>query len=363
MTRKSVLVLGAGYPLTGGIASVIHDQFSSPLSRLFHLVLFDTRKRTRQRRTLVEGVVAQLLLLVAYLVKLLTLRPDLVHIHAGGGEDIFRKGWDVWLARICRRRVLLHVHGGDFDKYFRAENQRQLRRVQWIFQQCHGIIALSEFWRSLFVRIMEGRSIYVVNNCVDVNRYRSIDRVAARQALNLPAHALIVLHLGSQGIRKGTFDLLRATCRVLEAVPETVFLFVGPDEDTQIGAIEEGQALAAELGVSHAVRFLGARTGQQKMQCLGAADLFVLPSYNENFPISVLEAMACGLPVVATSVGGIPEMLGNAAPKDLIEPGDMTSLATRIAAYGKNPALRCESGRRNQRPPWDDSIWTYSRSV
>jgi glycosyltransferase involved in cell wall biosynthesis len=135
---------------------------------------------------------------------------------------------------------------------------------------------------------------------------------------------------------------------VLEAVQETVVILVGPDEDVHPGAISEGKALSDELGISHAVRFLGARTGQQKLDCLGAADLFVLPSYNENFPISILEAMASGLPVISTNVGGIPEILSDAFPEDLIESGDSVALAERIKAYVSNPKLSQESGRRNQ---------------
>ena len=348
MKQRSILVLGESRPLTGGIATVIHDQFSSSLAQSYRLVLFDTRKRTRLRRTLLEGVVAQLILLMSYLVKLLTLRPDLVHIHAGGGTDIFRKGWDVLLARICRRRVLLHLHGGDFDLFFTPDNQRNLKRIQRIFRQCSGVIALSDFWRSLYVRIVDSETIHVVNNCVDLELYRSLDRSAARQVLNLPLNAPVVLHLGSQGKRKGTFDLLRAIPQVLEAAPETVVILVGPDEDVHPGAICEGQSLADELGISHAVRFLGARTGQQKLECLGAADLFVLPSYSENFPISILEAMASGLPVISTNVGGIPEILSDASPEDLIEPGDSVALAERIKEYLSNPKLSQESGRRNQ---------------
>ncbi len=348
MKRRTILVLGESRPPTGGIATVIHDQLSSSLVRLCRLVLFDTRKRTRQRRTLLEGVIAQLILLTAYLLKLLTLRPDLVHIHAGGGTDVFRKGWDVLLARICRRRVLLHIHGGDFDTFFAPGNQRKRKRIERIFRRCNGVVALSDFWRSLYIRIVDDATIHVVNNCVDVELYRSLDRDAARRALNLPFHAPVVLHLGSQGKRKGTFDLLRAIPRVLEAARETVVIMVGPDEDVHPGAISEGQALADELGISRAVRFLGARTGQQKLVCLGAADLFVLPSYNENFPISILEAMASGLPVISTKVGGIPEILSDAVPEDLIEPGDSLALAERITAYVTNPKLSQEAGRRNR---------------
>jgi glycosyltransferase involved in cell wall biosynthesis len=348
MKQRTILVLGPGLPLTGGITTVIHDQFYSSLAQSNRLVLFDTRKRTRLRRTLLEGVVAQLILLTAFLVKLLTLRPDLVHIHVGGDTDIFRKGWDVLLARICRRRVLLHIHGGDFDRFFTPDNQRSLKRIQRIFRQCNGVIALSDFWRSLYVRIVDSENIHVVNNCVDLELYRSLDRRAARRALNLPPNAPVVLHLGSQGKRKGTFDLLRAIPQVLDAAQETVVILVGPDEDVHPGAIFEGQSLADELGISHAVRFLGTRTGQQKLDCLGAADLFVLPSYNENFPISILEAMASGLPVISTNVGGIPEILSDAFPEDLIEAGDSVALSERIKEYVSKPKLIQESGRRNQ---------------
>ena len=346
--QRTVLVLGESRPSTGGIATVINDTFSSSLTRMFRLVLFDTRKRTRQGRTFVEGICAQLFLLTSYSVKLLLLRPDLVHIHVGGSNDIFRKGWDVMIAKLLRTRVLLHIHGGDFDRFFAPGNEKELKHIQRVFQRSNGVVALSEFWRSLYARILDRKRIYVVNNSIDVDLYRSLDRVAARRELDIPLDASVVLHLGSQGTRKGTFDLLRAIPSVLKVAPETVVLLVGPDEDVHPGAIAEGEALASDLGISRSVRFLGARTGQDKLHCLGAADVFVLPSYNENFPISILEAMASGLPVISTRVGGIPEILSRSTPDDLVEPGDSAAIANRIKAYVGNHELCRESGARNR---------------
>ena len=199
LKQRTVLVLGASLPLSGGIPTVIHDQLSSPLAQMYNLVLFDTRKRTRKKRTLVEGILAQLMLLTTYSLKLLMLRPDIVHIHAGGGNNIFRKGLDVQLAKMFRRRVLLHIHGGDFDRFFNPDHLGDLIRIQRIFQRCDGVVALSKSWRALYVRIVSGSKVHVVNNCVDLQQYETLDRPAARRRLDLPPHIPVVLHLGCQG--------------------------------------------------------------------------------------------------------------------------------------------------------------------
>ena len=77
---------------------------------------------------------------------------------------------------------------------------------------------------------------------------------------------------------------------------------------------------------------------------LGAADAFALPSYHEGFPMAILEAMACALPVVATNVGGIPELVKDGRDGFLVRPGDVGSLANRIRTLATDPALAARLG-------------------
>jgi len=106
------------------------------------------------------------------------------------------------------------------------------------------------------------------------------------------------------------------------------------------------EQLAQRLGVGHAVEFLGTvAPGEPVYRELRRADLFVLPSRTEGLPRALIEAMAFGLPCIATNVGGIPELL---APEDLVTPGDVSGLAERIMSVLGSPARRQQMSERNR---------------
>jgi glycosyltransferase involved in cell wall biosynthesis len=138
---------------------------------------------------------------------------------------------------------------------------------------------------------------------------------------------------------KGVLDLLAAMPRVLRAVPEASFVVAG--RGIAGGETPESlRALAARLGVEGALRLPGWVTGPAKSVLLREADLFVLPSYVEALPVGVLEAMACGVPVVATRVGGVPDVIEDGVHGLLVEPGDPEGLARAMIALLSDDALR-----------------------
>jgi glycosyltransferase involved in cell wall biosynthesis len=134
----------------------------------------------------------------------------------------------------------------------------------------------------------------------------------------------VLLFLGRFRRRKGIFDLLRALAVVRARFP-TVRLYCGGDGDAEAVA-----ACARELGVEECVDMLGWTTGAAKERILSQSTLYVLPSYAEGLPMGVLEAMAAGLPVVATSIGGIPDAVEEGVEGFLVAPGDIDALADRI---------------------------------
>jgi len=101
---------------------------------------------------------------------------------------------------------------------------------------------------------------------------------------------------------------------------------------------------AAELGLGDAVEILGWVGGYRKNELLAAADIFVLPSYNESLPISLLEAMSWGVPVISTTVGGIPELIRDGTDGFLIEAADVPALTRALAELADDADLRERMG-------------------
>jgi glycosyltransferase involved in cell wall biosynthesis len=138
---------------------------------------------------------------------------------------------------------------------------------------------------------------------------------------------------------------LKAVPVVRKQAPDVEFVLVG---GVEVGAerekVEQAQAEALAAG---GVTFPGIVTGQPKATLFAESDVFILPSYNENFPIAVLEAMAAGLPLVVTPVGALPEVLEEGRNCFFVEPGDCEALADRIVRLAHDPELRYLMGSAN----------------
>ncbi len=183
------------------------------------------------------------------------------------------------------------------------------------------------------------RRVEVIPNGVPVDGRASSARLSAlRESLGLNQHHLVIGTVGSLYPVKGHRYLIDAAPSVLERFPQTVFLIVG-----QGGLREELEAHAARLGIAAHLRFLGHREDVHDL--LSICDIFVLPSLSEGMPLALLEAMAAGLPAVATRVGGVTEVLDNGKTGLLVPPGDTRALANTIMTLLENPPLVKELGK------------------
>jgi glycosyltransferase involved in cell wall biosynthesis len=153
----------------------------------------------------------------------------------------------------------------------------------------------------------------------------------------------IVLFLGEIGQRKGIFDLLRAFRRVIEVNPGACLIAGGT------GDIAAATDLARQLGIEAHVSFPGWVAGDAKHKLFARAAIYALPSHNEGLPVSILEAMAAGLPIISTPVGGVPDAVTDGVEGFLITPGDVDSLADRICRLLADEHLRQTMGENATR--------------
>jgi glycosyltransferase involved in cell wall biosynthesis len=148
-----------------------------------------------------------------------------------------------------------------------------------------------------------------------------------------------VLFLGTVVERKGVADLLRAWPTVMEAVPDAQLVIAGG------GNLEMARNLAQRLGIEGSVRIEGWVEGEAKDRLLRGASVFVLPSHVEALPMALLEALAAGLPVVATRVGGIPSAVTDERQGILVDACDSSAIAGALAALLLDPSRRKAMGR------------------
>jgi glycosyltransferase involved in cell wall biosynthesis len=177
-----------------------------------------------------------------------------------------------------------------------------------------------------------------IPNGIDTRMYSPLAVKLARWRFGGHHVVIIVGHLSEV---KGYPTFLRAARRILDAVDGCQFLALG-GETIAPGYRSYLDGLASDLGISERVHFLGWRS--EVAEILASADVMVLPSAAEGLPLAVLEAMSCGLPVVATSVGGTPEAVVNGSTGFLIAPGDDIALATRVIRLLQDSELRARLG-------------------
>jgi glycosyltransferase involved in cell wall biosynthesis len=246
--------------------------------------------------------------------------PDVLHNHMYRAEVVGTKA-AIALAAAGRRRpyVVSTVHS---SRVRPPEDRLLLRQLT---PQMDQLIAVS---RSIEAKIADERGglapVALIYNGVDLQRYSNQEPCCTlREEYGLPAEAQLVGVVARLEPEKGHPTLLAAWPEVVARCPQAHLLVVG--EGSQREALE---AMARELGIGHRVVFTGRRDDVPAVTA--ALDVAVLPSYREAQGLSILEAMALGRPVVASNVGGIPEVIQDGVTGLLVPPHDPAALAAAI---------------------------------
>jgi glycosyltransferase involved in cell wall biosynthesis len=228
----------------------------------------------------------------------------------------------VMLARALGLPSVVKVHGSDVNVVAKLPSVR--RQLAALLPRATRAVAVSRPLADELAALGVARErIAVVPNGVDPSLFHPRDRGRARAELGLPADARIVVYVGRLVRDKGVLELLQAFGELAPRHPRLLLALVGDG-----AAAAACGAEAARVGPS--VRLVGARPLDEVPRWLAAADLFVLPSWNEGTPNVLLEALACGRRAVATRVGGIPDVMNSPSLGEMVEPMNAAGLAAAI---------------------------------
>ena len=251
---------------------------------------------------------------------------SLVHLHTASGVSFYRKSACFFIAKLFRKKTVVHIHGGGFIDFYGRSNPMVRSLVRQVLDHADHIIVLSESFRSAMLSITKNRNLSVVYNPI-----RVMDFACSRSPD--PAASPKLLFMGDVIERKGIGELIGAMRIVTDRIPQATLQIFGK------GRLDFYRQMAAEQGVAGAVTFGGFISGPEKIEAYRSSSLFLLPSYVEGMPMVIVEAMAAGLPVVATTAGGIPEIVEEGINGFLVPPRDTEALADRILRILSNPGL------------------------
>lgn len=278
--------------------------------------------------------------------RLVCRRVSLLHVHMASRASFWRKLMFILPAMALRVPVIVHLHGAEFRQFYAEESPQALRRlIRFVFEKASRVIVLSEGWKNWAMSVFPAARVVSIYNPVTLPELAPFSK---RETTTL-------LFLGRIGERKGVFDLIDALGRLNDRIPN-LRLLMGGDGD-----LEAARQHAEANGSSERVELLGWVRGAEKQALLERAAVYVLPSYNEGLPMSVLEAMAAGLPVVSTPVGGIPEAVSDGVEGFLVAPGDINMLSDRLARLLGDAGLRRGMGEAARRKV--EAVFSVERIV
>jgi teichuronic acid biosynthesis glycosyltransferase TuaC len=252
----------------------------------------------------------------------------------------------VALARMIGVPAVIKAHGSDLNVLASMRGPRANLAVA--LPRASRVVVVSKALGEKAVNLGAERSgIAVVANGVDASLFHVRDQGAARRSLGWVGDGPMILYCGRLERAKGVRDLLAAFGRIASAEPRLSLVLLGEGK-----ARAEIEAMARPFG--DRVRLLGARPFDEVPTWMAASSLVTLPSHNEGSPNVVREALACGRPVVATSIGGIPELLTSSALGEMVPVGDTEALGRALLLVARRPfdAERIASAGGGS---WDDS--------
>ncbi len=226
--------------------------------------------------------------------------PTIVYSHVGDGISFFRETCILWVAKLAGAKTIIQIHSPKVDGYFNHPLEKFLLKLALI--PADTICVLTDWWKNRLLGGGVEKTIHIIPNPLPDN----LLSIASHTKEVKPFSSTGLIHVLSMARLvpgKGVDIMIRA----IEHLPDNVKLIVAGDGD-QRNNLEK---LASDLGVTERIHFAGWVSGDKKTRLLEDADIFCLPSTYDAFPMSMVEAMAYGLPVVAVRWGGIPDMVSD----------------------------------------------------
>lgn len=316
---KSILFIGIDYTSKGGVAAVekTYKTFFHPFN--FISTVCDGGK--------LKKILVLIIAIIKFLYFLIFKECRIIHVHGASNASFWRKRIFIYIAKVFRKKIVYHIHGGGFEK-FTNKHEKAVRKT---LKKCDCIVALSEYWNDYFTNTLDCKNVVVIKNVIP-----------APQIARKPHKNFTLLFMGLLVKEKGIYDLIEILGENKDEYENKIELIIGGNGNEKL----LNEAIVSR-NVESFVHYAGWVSGQRKDDLLNTADAYILPSYIEGVPISILEAMSYGLPIISTRVGGIPEIVSEGKNGLLFDAGDKKAMKECIDTMLENEDFRIAMGKNS----------------
>jgi glycosyltransferase involved in cell wall biosynthesis len=328
LEMKNIAIVSPAFSVKGGISTLINSVFGSDAFTEYKFYRVSSHMDGPGWIKLciaVYGLLRMFLLLSVQDI-------SIVYIHSGDSPSPLRKYFYYKLSKKFKCKVILHWHGASFMEQYRRLSHFWKKKIKELLSHSDMVICLSSSWKNAVLTMAPDANTFVLPNAVKIPGLAIKNRH--------PENAVNMTFLGQIGSRKGIWDLLQVVKKLIEH-EYAIHLFIAGN-----GEIEKLKEEVTRLGIRNNVNVLGWISGKERDALLRKTDIYVLPSYGEGMPMSILEAMSYAVPVVATRVGGIPEIVKDNKTGFLIDPGDRESLYNKLEILISSREHRERIGRQ-----------------
>ncbi len=331
MAERRALWVSTSTETRGGISSYVREMQQTTLWtdwNIRHVVTHRDGSAATKIATYARGA-------LLFVVELIRFRPSVVHLHASARGSFIRKAALFWVSRPARVPIVMHMHGSAFAGFYESSPRLFRAVIRATLCRASAFVALGEMWSDRIQTIAPTARIISIPNAV---------RLAPRAPQPEPGEPVRVVFLGRIGDHKGTFRLLDAWAalagdlRCGAGFQSAATLTLAGD-----GEVERARRRIRELGLEDTVEVHSWLSESDVGKLLDQAHVLVLPSRNEGQPMAILEAMARGVCVLASEVGGIPEMIGDECGV-LIPPEDTDAIEAALRLVVHDKELRAGRG-------------------
>lgn len=326
---KNILIIGVHPEKEDSIESIVQNQINSELAKNYNV----NHLYTHTNGDILKKLLYMIRVYICFPFILLFNDIKLIHFNASMKSNFFRKIYFLIMGKLCGKKVILHMHSAMPKEYFKHKYDFIEDKInKLVFDSYDAIIVISEYW-STVMKNYTNRPVFLIYNPIPIPK-----TLLKRNMQNDKIKVFTMHDLNKQ---KGTYDIIEATKYIQN--PNVIINLYGN------GNIEELQKIIDNNNLQEKIVIKGLVTNEEKTSVYKESDIYILPSYKEGMPISVLEAMTYGLPIISTPIGATSEAVEDGINGFLIQPGDYKALAEKIDLLAGDKKLREKMGQESYR--------------